>query len=125
MKLAPCPSSPNCVSSVPGHAGNGRTLPPLRYSGDPDSALDVLRRVVESMKGAAFVSRDGPYLRFTFTSKLFGFVDDVEFLLEPEESAIHFRSSSRVGYWDLGANLKRMDDVSTRFAAERALQRDG
>lgn len=120
MKLTPCPSSPNCVSSVPGHAGNGRTLPPLRVSGDPEAALDALRHVVLTMKGAAFVSREGQYLRFTFTSKLFGFVDDVEFFLEPEEGVIHFRSSSRVGSWDLGVNIKRMKDISARFAAERA-----
>ena len=124
MNLTPCPSSPNCVTSVPGHACRNRTLPPLRFTGDPENALEALKRSVQAMEGAAFVSRDGPHLRFTFTSKLFGFVDDVEFLLAPEESVIHFRSASRLGYWDLGTNRARMESVTARFGAEMAGRND-
>lgn len=117
MNLTPCPSSPNCVTSVPGNAGQGRTLPPLRFAGDPENALAALKWVAENMPGAAFVSREGPLMRFTFTSSLFGFVDDVEFLMLPKEMLIHFRSASRLGYWDLGANRARMETVSARFQA--------
>lgn len=120
MRLSPCPSSPNCVTSVPGNVGKDRVLPPLRFAGDPENALAALKWVVENMDGAALVSQDGPLMRFTFTSSLLGFVDDVEFLLIPEEKLIHFRSASRVGYWDLGANRARMETVSARFQAMMA-----
>ena len=120
MQLSPCSSSPNCVTSVPGNAGKGRTPPPLRFTRDPENAFTGLKWVVENMQGAAFISRDGPHMRFTFTSRLFGFVDDVEFLLLPEEKLIHFRSASRVGYWDLGANRARMEAIAARFEAMMA-----
>ena len=35
-----------------------------------------------------------------------GFVDDIE--LYKSEDLLHFRSASRVGYSDLGANKKRI-----------------
>lgn len=120
MQLSPCPSSPNCVTSVPGNAGKDRVLPPLRFTRDPENAFSGLKWVAENMPGAAFVSREGPLMRFTFTSSLLGFVDDVEFLLIPEEKLIHFRSASRIGYWDLGANRARMETVSARFQAMMA-----
>jgi uncharacterized protein (DUF1499 family) len=95
-------------------------MPPLRFTGDPENALAALKWVVENMDGAALLSQEGPRLRFTFTSRIVGFVDDVEFLLLPQERLIHFRSASRSGYWDLGVNRARMEAVAARFEAMMA-----
>ena len=48
------------------------------------------------------------------TSKIFGFVDDVEFYLN-EPGVIHFRSASRIGYSDLGVNRERMETIRNTF----------
>jgi uncharacterized protein (DUF1499 family) len=42
-----------------------------------------------------------------FTTRLFRFKDDVEFYIDADEGQVHFRSASRVGYSDMGANRKR------------------
>ena len=47
-----------------------------------------------------------------------GFVDDVEFYF-PNESIIHVRSASRMGYSDLGVNRKRIETIRQRFDALR------
>jgi uncharacterized protein (DUF1499 family) len=44
-----------------------------------------------------------------FTSALFRFVDDVEFLLDDSTRTIHLRSASRIGNSDLGVNRKRVE----------------
>ena len=49
------------------------------------------------------------YVHIIAISKLLGFVDDVEFLMIPDEGIIEMRSQSRVGYSDMGANRKRME----------------
>ena len=47
---------------------------------------------------------------------LFRFVDDVEFLFNEELQRIDVRSASRVGYWDMGANRKRIEEIRRMMA---------
>ena len=42
-------------------------------------------------------------------------IDDIEFYIDEENKIIHFKSASRVGYSDLGANRKRMDEIIKLF----------
>lgn len=97
--LAPCPSSPNCVSSEPG-TPERHAIAPL-----PLSAWPLLPDIV-SEQGGAIVDVKEDYLATEFSSKLLGFVDDVEF--RKTDEAVHVRSASRVGYGDMGANRKRV-----------------
>ncbi|PZO25782.1 MAG: DUF1499 domain-containing protein, partial [Betaproteobacteria bacterium] len=41
----------------------------------------------------------------------FGFVDDVEFRIDQGSGLLHVRSASRVGYSDLDANRKRVEQI--------------
>jgi uncharacterized protein (DUF1499 family) len=41
----------------------------------------------------------------------------VEFYF-PKEKVIHVRSASRLGYFDLGVNRKRVEQIRKLFAAE-------
>jgi uncharacterized protein (DUF1499 family) len=42
-----------------------------------------------------------------------GYTDDVEWLVT--EGELHFRSASRVGYWDLGVNRRRLTKLSKQY----------
>jgi uncharacterized protein (DUF1499 family) len=113
--LAPCPSSPNCVSSLatdPTHQ-----MAPWPAPMSASVALDRLAAIVTAEPRTAVVSRDTLRLRVTFTSRLFRFVDDVEFAIDPVAQLVHFRSASRVGYGDLGVNRARMGRLRTAFLA--------
>ena len=50
------------------------------------------------MPRTAIIESTDNYLYAEFTSKLMGFVDDVEFYLDPAESVIQVRSASRLGH---------------------------
>jgi uncharacterized protein (DUF1499 family) len=66
------------------------------------------------MGGKIQEEHDG-YLWTTFTSRLFRFVDDVEFRIVSSEGLIHVRSGSRMGYSDLGVNRRRVEKLRTIF----------
>ncbi len=108
-RLRPCPGSPNCVSTQA--EDEARRIAPFRYQRDQSAALDALKQAVGGMAGARLVDEQGPYLRYEFTSWLFRFVDDVEFVFDDASRTIHFRSASRTGYSDLGVNRKRMEEI--------------
>jgi uncharacterized protein (DUF1499 family) len=111
--LAPCPSSPNCVSS---RADDKRhRIEPLRFSSDPAGAFARLRGILADRGDTTLVREEGGYLRVEFRTRL-GFVDDGEFLLNPDGGCIHVRSASRLGYSDLGKNRSRLEEIRGRFA---------
>ena len=54
------------------------------------------------------------FLHIEFTSKIFRFIDDVEFYFG-EPGVIHFRSASRIGRSDMGVNRDRMEEIERLF----------
>ncbi len=98
--LAPCPSSPNCVSTQA--QDQGHAIAPFRYRKSRAEAKEALKDVIRSLPRTKLVEEDESYLHYEFTSLLLRFVDDVEFLFDDEAKTIHFRSASRTGYGDLG-----------------------
>lgn len=117
-RLAPCPGSPNCVSSLeePGRSW----VAPFLFRGRPEKAMDSLRECLAAEAGVAIVDEEKLYLHATFTSPLFGFVDDVEFSLSLEMLQIEVRSASRLGWWDFGANRRRVERLRRCFAEEES-----
>jgi uncharacterized protein (DUF1499 family) len=118
-RLAPCPDSPNCVSTQADR--EHQRLEPLRFAGDPAEVLARLRDVISAMPRTRIITADGDYLHAEFTSALFRFVDDVEFFVDREQKVIHFRSASRVGRSDLGVNRRRMQAIAASFVAHDGL----
>jgi uncharacterized protein (DUF1499 family) len=114
-RLAPCPDSPNCVSSQ--SEDERHAIEPLRNEGAAEAAMQGLIDVIKGMKRARIIIAQKRYIHAEFTSFLFRFVDDVEFLLDEESKTIHVRSASRVGYSDLGVNRKRVETIRSRFDA--------
>lgn len=108
-QLAPCPDSPNCVSSL---AEDSRhAIGSIRFSGSEEAAMSELRQVLLAMPRTEIVLDSGEYIHATTTSRLFGFVDDLEFLLSADDRRIYLRSASRVGYSDLGVNRSRIERI--------------
>ena len=110
-KLAKCPDSPNCVCSYPN--SGPLQMEPIGFVGDVEDAVSKIKKTVsDNFRQARLVDQDNGYLHYEFTSLIFRFVDDVEFLVDDKTKQIHFRSASRVGHSDLGANQRRMKRIS-------------
>jgi len=66
-------------------------------------------QVVSGLKGVRIVQRTDTYVHAECRSAVLGFVDDLQLVLRPEEGIISVRSASRIGYWDLGVNRRRVE----------------
>ena len=116
-RLAPCPSSPNCVSTQSTDAKQG--IDPIAYTTSMEEARDCLEKIVRDMPRTNVVRLEKDYMHLECSSRLFRFVDDVEFWFDDADKVIHCRSASRKGYSDLGVNRKRVEQIREQFNAAR------
>lgn len=113
-RLAPCPSSPNCVSS---QADSGdQQIAPLALQGNPSQTRARLIDILSDEPRVRLVAQDAHYLRAEFSSQVLRFIDDVEFLIGEER--VDVRSASRLGYSDFGVNRKRIERLRQRLAEQ-------
>jgi len=110
-----CKPSPNCVSSQADPADKEHYIMPIAFGG----TMHELRRAVESMERAAVIREEGNYLYAEYASKLMGFVDDVELLLDEKAQLVHVRSASRLGRRDFGVNRERIEKLRSLVGSPR------
>jgi len=115
--LAPCPASPNCVCSDEAKTSS-RYIEPIAGVG-PDGKTGSqahARRLLAAI--ATHLSERPGYevsyfgddqLRVEATTRLFKFVDDLEFRVRA--GSVVVRSASRLGFSDLGKNRRRIEGI--------------
>ncbi|MEA5583337.1 DUF1499 domain-containing protein [Nodularia harveyana UHCC-0300] len=107
--LSPCPASNNCVVSQ--GADDKHAIEPIEYHVDREAARETLLKVLGVVPRTEVIEETDNYIHALSKSRIFKFVDDVEFYLPADESVIHLRSASRVGESDLGVNRRRMEQI--------------
>ncbi|WP_246140385.1 DUF1499 domain-containing protein [Euhalothece natronophila] len=113
-KLANCPQTPNCVSSQSKDINH--KIDPLTYNSSSERALGELTTILKEIDNAEIIEEKDNYLYAQFTSNIMGFVDDVEFYLDPQAEVIHVRSASRIGESDLGVNRRRIERIREQLS---------
>jgi len=116
-QLAPCPQTPNCVSSETSDAQH--YIKPISYEGTAEEAKDRLRQALLSIPRTQIINEKPSYIHAECISWLFRFTDDVEFVLDDAQKVIQVRSASRVGYFDLGTNRKRVETIRRLFSQSK------
>lgn len=114
--LYPCPGSPNCVSSQ--SEDKAHFIEAFIHGASQGKAREVLEKIIADQEGAIVITAEPDYLHIEFRSKVFGFVDDVEFWFPEKQGVVHVRSASRLGYSDLGVNQKRVEILRALFDKE-------
>lgn len=115
-KLQPCANSANCVCSE--YPQSPAAMEAIPCTDSPAEAMAKLTQIVSHMPRSRVVSQTDGYLHAEFRSALFRFADDVEFRIDQHASVIHFRSASRIGLFDLGANRARMKEITAAFLSD-------
>lgn len=103
-QLAPCAAPAHCAREV---------WPVV----DPPAALGRLLPAVLALEGVELVETGDAYIHATVTSRLFGFVDDLELHADAHAGAIEARSASRLGDSDLGVNGRRLASLRAALAS--------
>lgn len=114
--FAPCPSSPNCVSSKASEQSHRIDALPLAMS--DEQAWPLVVDTIAAMPRTRVVSQTGNSLRAVVHSRLFRFVDDLELQLDADKHQLDIRSASRLGYSDLGVNRARVEQIKTQLQSQ-------
>jgi len=113
-QLQKCPVTPNCVTSEI-KTDDSHYITPLDTQGvTTQKAMQTLTNIILKA-GGKIKTRSENYIAATFSSAIFQFVDDLEIRVDAVQQKIHFRSASRVGKSDLGANLKRVNKIKEAY----------
>ena len=115
-ELADCPDRPNCVSSTAERDLNH--IAPIAMTGTVAESQARLKEIIAELPRSRIVESSDRYLRAEFRSRLLGFVDDLELLLDEEQKLIFVRSASRTGYSDFGVNRQRVETIRRRYDSQ-------
>jgi uncharacterized protein (DUF1499 family) len=107
-RLSSCPATPNCICSEQRGDGLQYIDPVIIPDNSTVATVDMLKAVIHEMGGSLQAESD-EYLAATFSSAIFGFVDDMEIRIDATQNMIHVRSASRVGHSDMGVNRQRAE----------------
>ena len=111
--LSPCPSTPNCVSTEA--TRESQRVPTVAFTDTPAAALARARAaLLAEPRSEVMTEREG-YVRGECRSFLFRFVDDVDIVVDPVARVFRFRSASRIGRGDFGANRRRIERIAARL----------
>lgn len=114
--LTPCPDKPNCVST---EASGKAQMAPIPFAGTVAEAQDALRRAIAAQPRST-ITRDEPgFVAAEFRSRVFGFVDAAEFVIDADARVIRYRSGARSGHYDFGVNRERMDALRAALSPAR------
>lgn len=108
-QLAECPSSPNCVSSFA--TEESHRIDPIAFNGSLQESRSSLLLAIQALPRAEIVEEEPNYLHVITRSRLMGYVDDNEFLIDEKSGTIHVRAAARLGQSDLGANRARIEAI--------------
>lgn len=106
-KLPVCKDTPNCVSSQAQDAKH--YIEPLKISDSPEKAWQALKEAINNHSRMVITHETSNTLHAEATSLVFGFVDDINAILDTDARLIHIRSASRKGHSDFGVNRKRIE----------------
>lgn len=111
-RLADCGSFPNCVNS---HAKEGgHAIDPLVAT--PDQWQSLIEQI-RAMENWSLTVEDERFVQAIVVTAVMGYKDDVQLQYYPERELIHVRSSSRVGYSDMGVNRERVEALRLSLEA--------
>ena len=112
-RLAPCPGTPNCVSTE--DATPAASMLPIPFRDAPEEAQHRARAALLAEPRLRIVAERPGYLRAEARSRALRFVDDVEIAIDADARLIRFRAAARLGRRDFGVNRARMARVSERL----------
>lgn len=112
-RLVPCPDKPNCVSTEA--VDPDRRIASIVATGDESQIRTRLLAAIEAQPGSQVEISQPGFVVASFRSRLFGFVDEAQFLVEAGEQRIRFRSGACSGYYDFNVNRNRMESIRTEL----------
>ena len=116
--FAASPASPNCVNSQADKDDAQHYIDPLQYSIKETVLLEHIDAVLAETARTQILLAKDDYFHVEFTTLLLRFKDDFEIYIDSDKKLMHFRSASRIGHSDFGANRKRVEKFKKDLLAK-------
>jgi uncharacterized protein (DUF1499 family) len=97
-------------------------IEPYQLKVKPSKGWKILKEVISSLPRMTITSATNNYLHAQARSRIFGFIDDIEFQLRPQQNIIAIRSAARLGYYDFGVNRRRIEEIGKKLQARGTIQ---
>ena len=102
-----CSSKPNCVSTLE-EREDFSIIALTDVQGNWDSIKETVKTKMKSFSNITVKEEKENFLHLVVTTRIMRFKDDIYFWWSPGTKTLNFKSESRAGHWDMGANRKRM-----------------
>jgi uncharacterized protein (DUF1499 family) len=112
-KLAEISKKPNNVSSQTNE--KEKYVEPLNFIDDLAKSRSKIISILDEYPGAKIIKDEDTYIYAVFTTGTMKYKDDVEFYFDENSNVIHYRSSSRIGYSDMGLNRERYNAIAQKY----------
>lgn len=90
-------------------------MAPIPFHDSAEQAQARVRAALTGEKRTTIVADQPGVMRAEVRSRFFGFVDDVDVVIDADARLIRFRSAARRGKYDFGVNRQRMQRFSARL----------
>ena len=114
-QFAPCPASPNCVSTQADDAEH--RLDPVPYTLSLSETRTLLLEIVGALPRTDISTITADYIHAVTKTRMMGFLDDTEIYIDDVAKLVHIRTAARLGYGDHGINRRRAEEIVTKFKA--------
>lgn len=112
-QLTAMPTTPNAVSSQTDI--KDKYVAPLPMQGTVQQTKNKILQCLQEMGNNTIASQDADYVHAVFVTPFMQYHDDVEFYIDPQSQNVQFRSASRVGKSDFGANRARYEKFKALY----------
>jgi uncharacterized protein (DUF1499 family) len=97
-------------------------IEPYQLKVKSSKGWETLKEIISSLPRTTIISATSNYLHAEARSRIFRFIDDMEFQLRPRQSIIAVRSTARLGYYDFGVNRRRIEEIRERLRARGIIE---
>ncbi|ORU89898.1 MAG: hypothetical protein A6F71_02530 [Cycloclasticus sp. symbiont of Poecilosclerida sp. M] len=117
--LKACPDKPNCVYSK---AKDEHAIEPLIIKGGSRLNTNAIIEAIKQVEANVTVVVKKGHIHAEVTSRVFGFIDDLDLIFNAKENTLHVRSASRKGHYDFGVNRRRIEKLRKRLKKAGIIQ---
>jgi len=82
---------------------------------DSEKAITELIQILENTPRLEIIKKENNYIHAIATSRIMKFIDDIEIKNLNQDNIFQVKSSSRLGFYDLGVNKRRIQTLRFRL----------
>ena len=82
---------------------------------DSEKAFNELIQILENTPRLKIINKEKNYIHAIATSRIMKFIDDIEIKNLNQDNIFQIKSSSRLGFYDLGVNKRRVQTLRFRL----------